>query len=61
MIRIIYVVDILTLHFVLTLTNSALLLASTTLKSGFLMDLSHFSNTVVFVMKLSLKKYTFSH
>ena len=50
MIRITYVVDILTLHFVLTLTNSALFLAFTTLKSGFLMDLSHFNNTVVFLM-----------
>ena len=51
MITTIYVVDILALHFVLTLANSALLLASTTLKSVFFfMDLSHFSNTVVFLM-----------
>ena len=61
MIRTTYVVDILTLHFVLTLANSASLLASTTLKSGFLTDLSHFSNIVIFLMKLSLIKYTFIH
>ena len=58
MIRLIYVVYILTSLFLFTLTNSASSLVSTTVKFGCLIDGLQFSNTLAFLMYLSLKKIT---